>query len=316
MFDRNDIQITRSLKNFFNVKRVYMDMALDLKLILGLVLLMLIYLYMPIINESFVRFILGFFIMLFIPGYAMMSAILPGKDDMGEAERLLLSIVLSISIVPIIGFILNYTIWGIRFEPLFFCTMVLIVFSVFIANFRRHMLPPEKRYEGFIERILPVLRNSRKQLFKPSEKGIDRALSIFIVVSLLVLIATMGLMMLLPPVASGYTELYILGPGKTAQDYPDEFILGESKPVIVGISNHENRDQPYTLIVSLSSPDGSNGAVLHTEKVTVLNEQATEIGIVIKPDRTGAKMKLNFALYKGDDMTFPYRECYRWVNVV
>jgi len=54
------------------------------------------------------RIILGLPMVLFFPGYTLISALFPRKDSLSGVERLALSFGLSIAVVPLIGLILNY----------------------------------------------------------------------------------------------------------------------------------------------------------------------------------------------------------------
>lgn len=68
-------------------------------------------------GEGPVRYVLGAFYVLFLPGYAAVEALYPRGDEIGPLERLALSIGLSLAVVPLIGLALNYSPWGIRLEP-------------------------------------------------------------------------------------------------------------------------------------------------------------------------------------------------------
>ena len=84
--------------------------------------------------------------MLFLPGYSLIAALFPRKDDLDGIERVALSFGLSIAVVPLLGLALNYTPFGIRLTP------ILIVLSVFTisltmgAYVRRSMIPEEDRF--------------------------------------------------------------------------------------------------------------------------------------------------------------------------
>jgi uncharacterized membrane protein len=70
----------------------------------------------PPLNEiSPVRIILGLPLVLFLPGYALIAALFPRKDDLDGIERIALSFGLSIAISPLLGLGLNYTPFGLRF---------------------------------------------------------------------------------------------------------------------------------------------------------------------------------------------------------
>ena len=67
--------------------------------------------------EGPIRYILGAFYVLFLPGDAVVEALYPRGDELEPLERLALSIGLSLAVVPLIGLVLNYSPWGIRLVP-------------------------------------------------------------------------------------------------------------------------------------------------------------------------------------------------------
>ena len=77
------------------------------------ILLLLVFLF----PSNILRIIVGIPFLLFIPGYTLLSAIFTKKEGMSGIERVALSFGLSITVVPIIGLVLNYTPWGIRLYP-------------------------------------------------------------------------------------------------------------------------------------------------------------------------------------------------------
>ena len=84
--------------------------------------------------------------MLFLPGYSLIAAVFPRKDDLDAIERIALSFGLSIAITPLLGLALNYTPFGIRLLP------ILIVLSIFTISLaigtyvRRSMIQEEGRF--------------------------------------------------------------------------------------------------------------------------------------------------------------------------
>src|SRR3990170_4528829 len=73
------------------------------------------------------RIILGLPFVLFLPGYALMAALFPRKDDVDAIERIAISLGLSIAVVPLIGLALNYSPWGVRFDPVLVASALFIV---------------------------------------------------------------------------------------------------------------------------------------------------------------------------------------------
>lgn len=51
----------------------------DLLLVAGLVILTDIIVLIPVLNESFIRIVLGLLLVLFLPGYALVALLFPAK---------------------------------------------------------------------------------------------------------------------------------------------------------------------------------------------------------------------------------------------
>ncbi len=52
-----------------------------------------------------------------------------------------------------------------------------------------------------------------------------------------------------PATTDTHTECSILGPGGTVSNYPTNLTVAKEETVIVGIATHEDREQPYTVVV-------------------------------------------------------------------
>ncbi len=119
----------------------------DLALVIFLTLLCILFVLIPPLNEiSPIRIILGLPLVLFLPGYALIAALFPRKDDLDGIERVALSFGLSIAITPLLGLGLNYTPFGIRLTPIL---IVLSVFTIALAIgawVRRSWIPEEDRF--------------------------------------------------------------------------------------------------------------------------------------------------------------------------
>ena len=66
---------------------------------------------------NYVRIVAGGVFTLYVPGYALIEALYPMRDDLERLERFGLSVGLSLALVPLVGLVLNYTPWGIRLDP-------------------------------------------------------------------------------------------------------------------------------------------------------------------------------------------------------
>jgi len=60
----------------------------------------LLCIYLPVLSGTFLRVLFGIPMVLFIPGYALIAALFPGKGDIDGIERTALSFGLSIAVVP------------------------------------------------------------------------------------------------------------------------------------------------------------------------------------------------------------------------
>ena len=97
-----------------------------------------IYLMPQVYPLVYLRYLCGALLVLFLPGFTLIETLYPKVEDLERLERLGLSVGFSISLVSILGFILNYTPWGIRLEPILMFMMLLIFVLSFIALYRKY----------------------------------------------------------------------------------------------------------------------------------------------------------------------------------
>jgi uncharacterized membrane protein len=202
--------------------------------------------YVPVLNESFLRILFGVAMVLFIPGYALIAALFPGRGDLDGIERVALSFGLSIAVVPLIGLALNYTPWGIRLDPILVSLTLFTLAMTLVAWYRRLLLPAGDRFTVPAREMLGA---AWTELYDPGASRLDRGLSALLVVSIVVAVATTAYVIAVPKEGERFTEFYILGPGGKAADYPSAFSAGSTQSLIIGIGNHEYREIPYTVEV-------------------------------------------------------------------
>lgn len=89
-----------------------------------------------ILDIEIIRIIFGIPFVLFFPGYALTSLLFPEKEAQNNIEKIALSFVLSIVVVSLFGFILNYTPFGIRLNPLL-VSLATFIIGVSLAAFYR-----------------------------------------------------------------------------------------------------------------------------------------------------------------------------------
>jgi len=269
-----------------------------LLLIVVTVLLIVVITFSP---DNALRIAFGLLLVLFFPGYTLVAALFPGKSQLDGIERLALSFVLSFALVALIGFILNYTPWGIRLYPVLLVITIFILATSLIAWYRRHRLVEVERFVVSLNLSLAPWRG----------KGLaDKVLSLVLVLVILGAIGTISYALTAPKVGERFTEFYILGPGGNVEDYPGELVRGEEASVIVGIINREHEDMSYRVVVTI---DG----IRHNEIGPVLlnpgNKWEGQTGFT--PTRLGDNQKVDFLLYKTGQSKPYLKPLHLWVDV-
>ncbi len=282
----------------------------DLLLVIGLVFLTDILVLIPGLNESILRNIFGLPLVLFLPGYALIAALFPAKSDLDGIERTALSFGLSIAVVPLIGLGLNYTPWGIRIFPILISLSIFTLVMCGLAYFRRIKLPETEAFEvPFKETALSL----KAEILERPESNLDKALTVFLVFSILLSVGTLMYVVLTPKEGEHFTEFYILGPQGKADNYPTKYTLGESGTVIMGVVNHEYRPVNYTLEAKLDNK--SLSLPENQREITLAHNETWEQPIEVTPSFEGENMKLEFLLFNESDSNVPYRDLHLWVDV-
>lgn len=296
------------------------------------------------IEQQLLRIILTIPLVLFIPGYAALGALYPerpapptetrmGTNDASTTsidglERFILSIVISISLTPLVAFVVNYTPYGLRLRPIMLALAGLVAFLLIIGFIRRIKTPVDRRYgvsplQGtatlWSDHIVGDDGRARyRGPFVPTSNA-QRYLNLLLVVSLLTLVASVGFAAVTP---SGnddpFTEVYLLtqtDDGEyTTEGVPTDFSAGESQTLFVALGNHEHERTSYTVVVTLDGQEQSR----FTTTVDAGETKRVERQITL--DQTGNSLPLRFLVYRGEAPENPspqtaYRTAKLWVNV-
>lgn len=262
--------------------------------------LLLVALVLVVPSAKPLRIILGLPFVLFFPGYALMAALFPRKEDLDPIERIALSLGLSIAVVPLIGLGLNYSPWGIRLEPILAFITLFILLAAAIAAYRRRELEVSEAFAIETEFQLPKWSESRLP---------DRLLAVGLGASLIALGVTGYFVATSSGSSESFTEFYILGPGRLAEDYPSVITLGDDADVFVGVTNREGEDTTYRFEVRIDG-DITN----ELESVYIIEGDTWENRVTIVPAHIGPEQKVEFLLYRegaGD----PYRNLHLFIDV-
>ena len=250
--------------------------------------------------SNVLRIILGLPFLIFLPGYTFMAALFPRRAGLDAIERIALSCVTSIAIVPLIGLIINYTPWGIRLEPVLYSVSAFIFTTSIIAFLRRSQLPEQERFGIEFQWRLPILGRSRW----------DRVLSITLVIAILGTVGTLGYVIAKPKLGQRFTEFYILDLSGKVVDFPRELKVGKEQKVIMGIVNHEHEAVNYRVEVRIDGVKNNE-----VGQVVLDNEQEWEEIVSFTPDKVGDNQKVEFLLYKNQKVEPYLKPLQLWVSV-
>ncbi len=275
----------------------------DIQIITIFVILTFLFVVIYPLNTTPLRTILGIIMVLFIPGYALIAALFPGKNDLDSIERLALSLGLSIAVVPLIGLGLNLTPFGIRLFPILSSLSIFTLVMCSIAYLRRLKLPENERFEVYFSDIY----SSGKGLLN-NKSRFDKVLTILLFFLIIVLTIMLIYIFATPGQGEKFTEFYILGDNGKAENYSTLLKWGSNSSVIIGITNHEYILTNYTLKVLLENN------TLSTLHIQINHNSTWQEKVFFTPEITGENLKLEFLLYKEENFTAPYRNLHLWVK--
>jgi len=322
----------------------------DLTAVVLLTAITLLAVITPGVRETPLRVVFGLPFVLFLPGYALVAALFPEagdppastddaeattdeaaetveRDGIDGIERVALSFGLSVAVVPLLSLILNFTPFGIRLAPILVAISGFTIAMTAIAAHRRWQLAPD---DQFSVPYKDWLQTARAELTSPDSR-FDGALNVLMVISILLAVSSVAYAVTVPKQGEAFTEHYLLTEQENgtlvADDYPTKFEVDETRPVIVGIGNHEHQDVEYSLVVELQDVQVENNSTTVLDE-TELERFQTQVAagdthhrqINITPDRAGTRLRLAFLLYKDTPpaettVENAYRETHLWINV-
>ena len=268
------------------------------------ILTAILFIIIAFLPNNIIRIVLGLPVVLFFPGYTLLSALFPRRESLSGIERFALSFGISMAVVPLIGLILNYTPWGIRLYPILISLFIFIFSMSVIGWYRNRKLPQEESVSLSINLKFP----SFSQLWSGQSKR-DKIITVVLAVMVIGAIGTLVYVIKQPREVEKFTEFYVLNDEGKASDYPGTVVLGQSAQVIMGIINHENETAAYKIEITLG---GEN--IQEIGPFNLNAEEKQEQEVTITPVQTGDKQELEFLLYKGDS-TDVYESVHLWIDV-
>ncbi|MFC7080037.1 DUF1616 domain-containing protein [Halorussus caseinilyticus] len=297
-------------------------LPVDLLAVVGYAAVAVVVLSQPGVYGSPLAVAVGLPLLLFAPGYALVSLLFPGAvpDDAAsgrtltevrqhglvESERAALGFGLSVALLPLVGVALALSPWTIAPATVLLSVAGLAAGLSVAAAVRRLRRPADRRFS------LPIRAWSASGRRAVSTGSLaDRAVNVGLAAAVLVSFAAMGYAVAAPG-ADRSLPASLLSQNETgelvADDYPKEFQRGESRPLVVELNNREGERTDYSVVVELQrvrqSGDGSAKVLqertLATFTPTVGAGQQWRTTHEVTPTMTGRNLRLVYLVYEGE----------------
>ncbi len=283
-----------------------------------------------------VRIALASPLVLLLPGYALVSILFPEAssdgatpfDDektglsnprttdggIGGIERFILSVVLTVAIVPLVVLVSSATPWGVTLEPILIGVVAVTIVLSFLGILARWRCPPDRRFTASI----PVAALWFTRARTPYDSTSATPFNALLALSMVVLLASAGYAIANPLQHDGFTEFAVETEpvtGETETMYTSSYAAGESQALPLAITNREHRETSYTTVVLLQRVTVDDGEVTITETDELARETATvsdgetyHQSIDITPTMAGDDLRLLVLLYEGEAPDDPTAE--------
>ena len=264
--------------------------------------------------------------LLFVPGYALIAALFPDRGSMYQRHRLdglertLYAVVASICLAVIVGVNLDFTSWPIRPVPVVSALAAVTYLSTLVSLYRRKASGLEATKSAA---QLNTGTNSRTQ---SNDSGV-RLGSIVVAVAIVVALVSVTFVAAQPQRGETYSEFGLLTENNgtlQADGYPEEMALGESNELYFTVTNREQQQTEYVVVVQLTrtAPTGAvmESARLNTYTETTAPGDTWQQRHTITPVLEGERLRLTYLLYRDSPPEQPtvdnaYRETHIWIDV-
>lgn len=256
-------------------------------------------------GPTWLRVPLGFLFVFVLPGYALTAALFPHADtgphrswssrSITGVERLVLSVGLSLAVVPLVNIGLTLLTVDITLSSVLLANGLFTISAAWIAAIRTYSTPPNARFSPSVAS------------FGPSERGASGWSTATLAFAVVLLVAGAGLTAAVVWSGGGdtYSELSIGSPNgdgeAVAEEYPRSLTVGEPETMQVEIGNHERQPVEYTVVVVLAELDSEDrvAARLELDRFTVSLDhgERTAVEHDLEPSRGGESLRVSYLLY-------------------
>ncbi|WP_266080507.1 DUF1616 domain-containing protein [Haladaptatus caseinilyticus] len=278
--------------------------------------------FAPGIREQPIRLVLTLPLLLFFPGYAVVTALLPVADggksnrsngtvaiQFDELERNVFAIGISVLLVAAIALTLDHAGIGIRAVPVTVSAGVCTFAASVVAALRLRTVGD--RCLG--DSIRNWWNESRRRVRTPKiaprlRSNLDRRLNVVLVLLILASVGSIGFALAGLDHTESYTTMSLLTKNGSEMVPPDGRSLvrsDEPRDLRIGVENHEGRTVRYTVIVQrqqVAADDPTsvtNRRTLERFRVTLTDGERRQLDYSAPPTVVGNRQRVAFLLYKG-----------------
>lgn len=275
----------------------------------------------------------GALLALFLPGYALFSALFPdhgrreadGDLSLLYAERVLFSVGASVVTTSVVAAAFNFSPYGIEVSPILASLSGIVFLASTVGAFRRRGESPNRRPSG-----LATVASNRFARFTSGDGKLGTAANAVLLVSLLLAVGSVAYAVTGPSQGTSYTEFYLLTENESGElvagDYPEQFVRGQNRSLYLGIDNHERRELNYTVVVQIQRVRTQNDSTavrreqLRRMHVRVGPNETKTVQHRVAPTMVGDQLRLTYLLYRDEPPSNPtvenaYREVHLLVDV-
>lgn len=327
------------VRNFKNGKQLRgSGWTIDLTVLLSIQLIVLIFVVLEI--QSVIRTGLGIIAMIVLPGYAFIALLYPHNEpsfptntlfdwpsrrEMEHLERFILSIGLSVLIVPFVGFVVAHA--GYQLSPsmlVYSIAVVTVIFSIG-AFIRRFNLQATERYT-IIEVFPSIEHYSLKNQFSTSRNFI---IMIVLLVGCGIAIAGVTTAFITAESGEEYTEMYLLMEDPDSEEYiaynysVDDTLIEQSN-IYLSLRNLEGKAVAYEIVVQAEYVDSEENSIIHRHEVDQLTQriahgQRERFEYSINQDEIEGANRISFLVYTSTPPSEPtpanaYRSVHIWID--
>jgi uncharacterized membrane protein len=242
------------------------------------------------------RVVFGLPLVLFLPGYALTSALFPGRDGPDGIERIALGLGLSLATLPIVALALNYSPWLLSTTALTISLAGACFTASAVSLTRRRKLPASERYKVVV--APPPI---------PDPRQWDRSVRITSGVAALsiVVLAAGGIPVVLNRMAGDHlTEFALYTNQGDTGFYTRQLTVGEPAEVDLSVTNREGKTVSYTVAIT-----GAGHSLDEPPSITLADGETWRQPVRFAVAEAGDNLPVRFELRRTDrsDESEPYR---------